>query len=266
MPPDTVFQTKPQLGAAMVQAVRQAGTLRCRWVTGDEDFGRDPALLDQIAAVGLWYFAEVPHDTRVWLARPATGIPPWSGRGRPPPREQVMADAPAPHTVAELAAALPASAWSRHLIKEGSTGPIVADCAALRVVAVRDRLPGPAVWLVLRRNGETGELKTYLRHAPAATPLAALVRVSGLRWPIERCFEEGKQQLGLGDYEGRSWRGWHPHMTLCLLAHCFLVRLHCRWGGKGAGVDAAASAAAGVRRAPQTDVRGPVGASTVRRE
>ena len=259
VPPDTVFQTKPQLGAAMLQAVRQAGTLRCRWVTCDEDFGRDPALLDQIAALGLWYYAEVPHDTRVWLARPATSIPPWSGRGRPPTRVQVVAAAPAPQTVAELAAALPASAWSRQLIKEGSKGPLVADCAALRVVAVRDGLPGPDVWLVLRRNGETGELKTYLSNAPTDTPLAELVRVSGMRWPIERCFEEGKQQLGLGDYEVRSWRGWQHHMTLCILAHFFLVRLQCRWGGKGAGVNAATSAVTDMQRPAQTPLRAPVG-------
>jgi len=55
-----------------------------------------------------------------------------------------------------------------------------------------------------------------------------LVRMSGMRWPIEICFEDGKQYLGLGDYEVRSWRGGHHHMTLCILAHFFLVRLQCR--------------------------------------
>ena len=90
-----------------------------------------------------------------------------------------------------------------------------------RVVAVRDGLPGPEVWLVLRRNLESGELKTYVCNAPTATSLKTLARLSGMRWPIETCFEEGKQYLGLGHYEVRSWRGWHHHMTLCLLAHFF---------------------------------------------
>jgi len=248
IPAETVFQTKPALGGAMIAAVRQAGTLRCRWVACDEGFGRDTALLDRIAGLGLWYYAEVPHDTRVWWERPATAVPAWSGRGRKPSREQLVDPAAAPQTVAEVAAMLPTRAWSRQAVKEGSKGPITADFALRRVVAVRDGLPGPEGWLVLRRNPETGELKTYLSNAPAATPPTTLVRVSGMRWPIERCFEEGKQHLGLGDYEVRSWRGWHHHLTLVILAHFFLVRLQCRWGEKGARADAAPSPPAGQRR------------------
>jgi len=262
VPPGTAFQTKTALGEAMLRAVREAGTLRCRWVACDEGFGRDTALLDAIAGLGLWYYAEVPHDTRVWVDRPATAVPAWSGRGRKPTREHLVAPAPAPQTVAEVAAALPAHAWSRRGITEGSKGPITADFALQRVVAVRDGLPGPAVWLVLRRNPETGELKTYLSNAPAATPPATLVRLSGMRWTIERCFEEGKQHLGLGDYEVRSWHGWHHHTTLVILAHFFLVRLQRRWGGKGAGPDPAPSPPAAHRRAPQAHLRPRLGAGS----
>ncbi len=95
------------------------------------------------------------------------------------------------------------------------------------MVAVREGLPGPEVWLVLRRTVETGELKPYLSTAPVTTHQSRLVWVSGMRWPLEPCFEEGKQYLGMGDDEVRSWCGWH-HMTLCILAHFFLVRMHCR--------------------------------------
>jgi SRSO17 transposase len=260
VPAGTLFQTKAELGAAMIRAVRQAGTLRCRWVACDEGFGRDTALLDQIADLGLWYFAEVPHDTRVWPERPATAVPAWSGRGRKPTRAQLVEPAPAPQTVADMAAALPAHAWSPRVIKEGSKGPIAAEFALRRVVAVRDGLPGPDVWLVLRRNPATGELKTYLANAPAATPPATLVRVSGMRWPIERCFEEGKQHLGLGDYEVRSWRGWHHHLTLVILAHFFLVRLQCRWGEKGPRADAAPGPPAGQRRPAPAHGRSALGA------
>jgi SRSO17 transposase len=224
VPTDIAFTPKPTLGWEMIQAVRQAGTLRCRWVTCDEAFGRDTDLLDRVAALGLWYFAEVPHDTQVWRQRPATAVPAWSGQGRKPTRTRVLAGEAKPAEVAQLAAGLPADCWVRRTIKEGSKGPLVARFAALRVIAVREGLPGPEVWLVLRRNVLTGELKTYLCNAPAATPLAPLVRLSGMRWPIETCFEEGKQYLGMGDYEVRSWRGWHHHITLCILAHSFLVR------------------------------------------
>ena len=115
--------------------------------------------------------------------------------------------------------------WSRHTIKEGSKGPIVADFAVLRVINVRDGLPGGEVWLVLRRNIATREVKFFLSNAPVETELTTLVRISGMRWPIETCFEDGKQFLGMGDYEVRSWIGWHHHMTLCILAHHFLVRV-----------------------------------------
>ena len=75
----------------------------------------------------------------------------------------------------------------------------MADFVALRVVAVRQGLPGPDVWLVFRRNLDSGEIKYYLSNALADTPLTTFAWLSGLRWPIETCFEGGKQEIGLGD-------------------------------------------------------------------
>jgi len=225
VPTDIAFQTKPTLGWEMIQAVYHAGTVQARWVTCDEAFGRDTTLLDRIDGLGLWYFAEVPHDTQVWRQRPATAVPPWAGQGRKPTRPRVLTGEAQLAEVAQLAAALPADRWTRHTIKEGSKGPLVARFAMLRVIAVRGGSPGPEVWLVLRRHELTGELKTYLSNAVADMPLTTLVRLSGMRWPIETCFEDGKQYLGMGDYEVRGWRGWHHHMTLCILAHFFLVRV-----------------------------------------
>jgi SRSO17 transposase len=224
VPHDITFKTKPELGWDMIRAVVDHQVLRCRWVTCDEAFGRDSALLDQVASSGLWYFAEVPQDTRAWRLRPETAVPQWSGRGRKPTRARLCPGQAEAEEVKAVAAGLPSAQWSRQLIKEGSKGPLVADFAVSRVVAVRAGLPGPEVWLVLRRNLATGELKTYVCNAPVATSLQTLARLSGMRWPIETCFEAGKQYLGLGHYEVRSWRGWHHHMTLCLLAHFFLVR------------------------------------------
>jgi SRSO17 transposase len=229
VPADVTFTTKPMLSLAMVQQVVQAGSLPCRWVAGDEAFGDNPALLDALAELNLWYFMEVAHDTRAWRERPATALRPWSGRGRKPTKTQVVDDAPPPLSVTELAAALPATAWQPYTIKEGSQGPLVAEFAFQRVVAVRDGLPGPEVWLVLRRSLSDGELKTFLSNAPADIAPPRLVRTSGMRWPIETCFEVGKQELGMGDYEVRSWRGWHHHMTLVILALAFLVRLQGRF-------------------------------------
>ena len=225
IPDATLFKTKQALALEMVQTSVTEGGPRFRWLTCDEAFGRDGAFLDSIAALERWYFAEVPHDTQVWLTRPATAVPTWRGQGRRPRKARLVPGEPAPQRVDQLAAAVPLDAWHPYLIKEGSQGPLVAEFAFQHGVAVRAGLPGPDVWLVLRRGmGEPPELKVYLSNAPPHTPVAALVRVAGMRWPIETAFEESKGGLGLDHYEVRSWLGWHHHMTLCLLAHHFLVR------------------------------------------
>jgi SRSO17 transposase len=227
VPEEIAFKTKPALLLEMVKDVHANGSLPFRWLTCDEEFGRDTAFLDQVGDYA-WYFAEVDCNTRVWLERPQTAIPDWSGHGRKPTRERLVAGAPEAQEVNILAASLPDHSWTRHTVKEGSKGTLTADFAALRVITVRDGLPGPEVWLVLRRDPATSEVKYYLSNAPTETKLVTFAWVSGMRWPIETCFEEGKQEIGLGDYQVRSWTGWHHHMTLCILAHFFLVRLQIR--------------------------------------
>jgi SRSO17 transposase len=225
IPEDTRFQTKNELAWEMIEAITQEKALRFRWVVGDEAFGCDTCLLDQIAGLGHWYFMEVPINTQVWLQRPQTAIPTWSGRGCKPKVPRLLEGEPPPERVDSIARSLSSDRWSRHTIKEGAKGPIVADFAALRVSNVRKRLPGSEVWLILRRDVMTEQVKFYLSNAPADTELATLVKISGMRWPIEICFEDSKQMLGMGDYEVRSWIGWQHHMTLCMLSHHFLVRL-----------------------------------------
>ena len=107
LPPEITFKTKPALAQAMLAAVVKAQTLRCRWVAVDEAFGGNPSFLDGVAGLGLWYFAEVPHTTRVWEERPTTHIPPWRGRGRRPQRARLVEDAPAARTVLDVAARCP---------------------------------------------------------------------------------------------------------------------------------------------------------------
>ncbi len=218
IPPQTTFKTKTELGLAMLTAIHDAQRLRCQWLMCDEGFGRDSAFLDRLAALDLGYFAEVPHDTRVWRERPVVGLSVPSATGRKPTKKRA---ATTPERVLSIANQLGPQQWTRHTTKEGSQGPLVADLAVLRVVGGRDGLPGPDIGLVMRRSVSTGELKTYLSNAPADMPVDTLVWASGMRWPIESCFEDGKQYSGLGDYEIRSWRGWHHHMTLCILAHFF---------------------------------------------
>jgi SRSO17 transposase len=260
IPRGTPFQTKHELAAGLVEGAMAAGRLRARWVVCDEGYGDSPALLDRWAATGLWYLAEVARDTQAWFlaepggqaapARPERWVPPRvaSGRGPAPTKARLHPASPAPRRVDDWAAGVPAARWQGYRLLEGSKGPLVAEFVAARVVMVRDRLPGPEGWLLVRRTipteGEDVEYKYSLSNAPAATPLGELVRVSGMRWPIEACFAEGRQELGLDHYETRSWRGWHHHLTLVILAHHFLVRLQRRLDPRAGGLPAGPGAAA----------------------
>lgn len=121
----------------MLEGVHRRGVVTFRWVLGDEEFGRDTTLLDKMAGLGYWYFMEVPVDTRVWLEYPQTEVPEWKGHGRKPCRKQLVADAPAPQTVAEVAAQWPAERWQRYTLHEGSKGPLVGRCGLRREVNIR---------------------------------------------------------------------------------------------------------------------------------
>jgi SRSO17 transposase len=231
LPADLSYQTKPEIGLALVQAaVKRNGQLAqplCfEWVAADELYGDSPAFRDGVAALGKWYFTEIKSTTQVWLRRPEVHVPAWKGRGRRPTRLRLCQPTDKAIPVQSLVAQIPADAWSQATIKEGSKGPIVCDFAFLRVVESRGGLPGPLLWLVIRRNiDDTTELKFYFSNAPADTPLLDLVRLSGMRWPVEIIFEEGKGELGFDHYETRSWLGWQHHLLLVALAHHFLVRL-----------------------------------------
>lgn len=244
VPADLACQTQSQLAWDMLGTLHTRRDLPFQWVICDEHFGNNPVLLDRIATADLYYLAEVPHDTQVWRTRPATAVPPPTGKkGRLPQRARLLADAPAPLRVDAIAAD-DALDWRVYQIQEGAKGPLVAAFAFVRVVAVRDGLPGPEVWLVLRRSlGERAQLKTYLSNASATTPQRILVRKSGMRWPIESAILECKSELGMDHYEVRSWRGWHHHMTMTLLAHHFLVRQRCRLGETSSRSDGSAGAA-----------------------
>jgi len=232
IPEETTFKTKPELALEMVQVAVEEGALRFRWVTCDELYGRSPDFLDGVAALDRLYFAEVPCDTHVWKTRPKTAVPEWSGHGPHPTKERLCPGEPDSQRVDEIAASLKPEMWQPYLIKEGSKGPMVAEFAFLRGVAVRDELPGPDVWIVFRRSlSKDAELKVYLSNAPLDTPVKEMVRVAGLRWPVETAIEEGKDGLGMDHYEVRSWLGWHHHMTECFLAHHFLVRCQQRLKG-----------------------------------
>jgi SRSO17 transposase len=232
VPENAVFRTKPQLAFELLRCWR--GRLRHRWVTFDEVYGRDPAFLSGLEDLAERYIGEVPKDTRVWLQRPAVQEPgKGGGRGAPRTKPRVAPGEPAPQTVEQVAAALPATAWQRVAFRDGSKGVQYAEFTRRRVVVERDDLPGPELWLVAQRGSEQQtEVKYFLSNAEVKCSLRELARAGHWRWPVEDGFLRGKQEVGLGEYEVQGWRGWHHHQTLCFLALWFLTLQQRRLGGK----------------------------------
>src|SRR5947209_4208829 len=194
VPSDLTFQTKPKLAAAMLKTIVAEGQLRFGWVVIDAGFGDNPTFRDQLDELHLRYLAEVACDTRLWQTRPKTHVPSArTSRGRQPSKERVVPDTPPPTRVDALAERLAPSDWTAYQVKEGTKGPMVYAFAFRRVVEVRDGLPGPERWVVLRRKlDDPTEYKYFLSNAPADTPLSKLVWLTGMRWPVETTIEQGK--------------------------------------------------------------------------
>jgi SRSO17 transposase len=233
IPDDVTFQTKPQLGAEMIEAVVTEGVVPFRWVTMDEGYGAAGYLLDLIHRENKLFFAEIPRDKQAWPRRPKVVPPAEPGpTGRPPTRTHLAPDAPPAQRVDELAQQLRPADWQRFIIHEGSKGPLEVEIAVQRVVMADEELPGRQEWLVLRRaiGAPLKYWKFYRSNAAADVPLTTLARMTALSWPVETVIEECKGELGLDHYEVRGWIGWHHHTTMTLLAHHFLVRLRVNRG------------------------------------
>jgi SRSO17 transposase len=176
----------------------------------------------------LSYIVGIQSSTSLWS--PGVGPLPakaWSGRGRPP---SLIRRDPERKPVAakQLAQTLPESAWRTVTWREGTKGSLTSRFAAVRVrPAHRDywrSAPRPEEWLLIEwPKGESEPTKYWLSNLPQDMALANLVDMAKLRWRIERDYQELKQEIGLGHYEGRGWRGFHHHATLAIAAYGFLV-------------------------------------------
>lgn len=226
IPDDLVFQTEPALGLEMLRRLAALTILPFRWVAADERFGQNTGFLDGVDALGKLYLIEVPSNTRAWKRRPRVEPPGPGLLGHVRTRPRLAASAPPARELREWIREIPRSAWHKRVIKTGSQGPMVAEFAFLRMTMVRDALPGPRQWVVFRRSlSDPPEVKYYASNAPATCPTSEFVRLSGLRWPVETTFKEGKGEVGMDHYETRTWLGWHHHMAHSFRAHLFLIRL-----------------------------------------
>jgi SRSO17 transposase len=246
VPEDLTFHTKPQLAAAMLQAIAHEGLVPFKYIVADCLYGNSPDFLDAVeACVGVTTFVAIPADTRCWLQRPRTTDQTYRYKGEERSKRVVVTPDHTARPVTAVAASLPASSWYRRTVSEGTKGPIVYEFARQRVTLCKDGLPERTIWLVIKRTvGAEPAYAYYSSNAPASTPWRTFVWLSGLRWAVEQCFEEGKTELGMAHYEVRKYPGWHHHMLTTMLAHFFLWHLKLRLGKKSPGADGVPAAAA----------------------
>ena len=137
--------------------------------------------------------------------------------------QYVWPDMQSESTVGKLVEGTPQLQWQRLSAGAGAKGPRWYEWASIALLSWQ--IPGERSLLV-RRSLSDSKLAYYVCYAPQGTPLEALVRVAGMRWTIEECFEAAKGEVGLDQYEVRSWHGWYRHITLSMFAHAFLAALH----------------------------------------
>ena len=228
VPEGIVFQTKPELALEQIrQALEQKVPVGV--VLADAGYGNGTPFRAGITALGLPYVVGIESSTTAWepgqLPLPAPPRKP--GRGAPPKRLRRNTDHQ-PIAVKQLALGLPSSAWKNIGWRQGSQETLRSRFAAVRVrPAHRDykkTKPYPEEWLLIEwPEGASEPTKYWLSTLPEKTSLKSLVKMAKHRWIIERDYEELKQELGLGHYEGRGWRGFHHHATLCIAAYGFLI-------------------------------------------
>ena len=227
VPEDIGFKTKHEIALDQLRFACEAGLPRGVALM-DAGYGNNSELRTDITALGLTYVAGIQSNTSVWA--PGKGpLPPkkWSGRGRPPKLLQ-RDTRHRPVSVKELALGLPKRAWRTIEWREGSAEYLSSRFARVRVrIARRDfkrTVSRPQEWLLIEwPKGEKEPTKYWLSTFPEDVAFDRLVDLAKLRWRIERDYQELKQEVGLGHFEGRGWRGFHHHATLCIAAYGFLI-------------------------------------------
>jgi SRSO17 transposase len=223
VPDEIEFKTKPEIALEQIRAAHQAG-LPVGVVLMDAGYGASTELRTGVSALGLSYVAGILPQTKVWA-------PPQKrkkSRGRQLPKRSRRKAKRQRISVKELAMSLPKKAWKKITWREGSADPLASRFARIRVCAAPqdDKLAPsrPDEWLLIEwPKGEAEPTKYWLSTLPDITSFERLVDLAKLRWRIERDYQELKQEVGLGHYEGRGWPGFHHHATLCIAAYGFLI-------------------------------------------
>jgi SRSO17 transposase len=242
VPEEISFQPNWRLALALLDEALAWGLPKPPVVLADASYGEVTAFREDLEERDLAYAVGISKALAVWPEPPGGAIPAWNRRGRP--TQCVRYGDQKPVSVQELTR-VNEKQFRKVTWREGSRGKLTSRFWAMRVQTAHDwnhgQAPGPEVWLLVEwPAGETEPAKYYLCDLPKSTSLRQLVATARGRWRVEQDYQQMKEELGLDHFEGRSWTGWHHHVTMVMLAHLFLRLEQTRRSNKSA-VDSAAS-------------------------
>lgn len=222
VPSGVGFATKPQLAWQQIEAALQAGYPRGT-VLADAAYGDETAWREKLSGRGLTYAVGVRPATTVWWGEHQPAAEPMREGARA--RNRLRRDGQhQPIAVAQLARALPARSWRTVTWRQGASQPLSSRFARVRVRAAHRDRPRAEEWLIIEWAPEAKEPAHYwLSNLPDDMRWQSMIDTVMGRWRIERDYLELKQELGLGHFEGRNWRGFHHHASLCIAAYGFLM-------------------------------------------
>jgi SRSO17 transposase len=268
--PDNVsYRPKTEIALELYDRAVANG-VRFEWLTFDEWYGGKPPFMRALTARNQKFVGEIPKDFTVWIKPPRVTRRPFRrrqrGGGRKIPR--LVAGSLKAQTVEHLAESHPALAaqpWQTWRIKDTQKGPLIWRVKHVLVHAKDEQgLPEGSYHLFVCYHPFTGEIKYFLSNAPADTPVKKLLRVAFGRWRIERCFEDGKGEVGLDHWEGRRWLGLKRHLILTSVSYLFLAKTCQRLRGEKPGVDGLPGAFGNRRVDPELATRTPSSRALVR--
>jgi len=242
IPDEVVYRPKTTMALELYDRARASG-VDFQWLTFDEWYGSKPPFLRALQARGQKFVGETSKNFVAWIQPPPVTTRPFRrhgrGRGRKTPR--LLAGSAPAQTVEHLAQSHPAlhdQPWQAWRIKDTQKGPLVWQVKHVRVYFKDEQgLPEGPYHLLVCRQPLTGEIKYFLSNAPPDTPVKPLLPVAFGRWRIERCFEDGKGELGLDHWEGRRWIGLKRHLILTAVSYLFLAQTCQRLRGEKSGSD-----------------------------
>ena len=240
IPDDVVYRPKWQIALELYDRAAENG-VQLEWVTFDEGYGSKPGFLRELVNRNQWFIGEVPTTFTGWITLPETTDRPYrkAGRGRSRRTPRLKAGSLPARSVShhlKYSPVLREQEWVRYHVKDGQKGPILWEAKHVLISpADEDGLPDDPLHLVVCRNPLDGEIKYFVANAPPETPTEVLLPIAFSRWKVERCFEDGKQEVGLDHYEGRMWQGLIRHLVLSSVSYLFLAKVHQEQRGEKTG-------------------------------